>query len=126
MSRDLYDCVVHRPVISPGKIGVYVDELLKENSEVNKLLRNYLIYQVENVLCSKGVYIEGLQTDTDEEYRLIDAIFDTIDSDDLKKLIKDLPLNPFITTNSTDPRNRTIIKSNIEEATKSIKNIERI
>lgn len=124
MSRDLYDCVVHRPVISPGKIGVYTDKLLKENTEVNKLLRNYLIYQVESVLCSKGVYIEGLQTDIDEEYRLTDAIFDTIDNDDLKKLIEDLPLNPFITTNSTDPRNRTIIKSNIEEATKSIKNIE--
>lgn len=126
MSRDLYESVELWPTISPYEIGAYADRLLKENPEIRNLLRNYLVCQVENVLCANNVAIEGVTGDGDEEYKISEAIYDCINNDDLKNFIKDLPLNPFLFTDTNDPRNKAIIKSNVEEAAKNLKNIEHV
>lgn len=126
MSRDLYESVELWPTISPSEIGVYADRLLKENVELRNLLRNYLVCQVETVLCANNVVVEGVIGDGDEEYKISEAIYDCINNDDLKNFIKGLPLNPYMFTDTNDPRNKAIIESNIEEAKNLIKDIERV
>lgn len=126
MSRSLYESIELWPTITPCEIGVYADRLLKENAEIRNLLRNYLVCQVENALCANNVAIEGVTGDGDEEYKISEAIYDCINNDELRKFIKGLPLNPYVFTDTNDPRNKAIIEGNIEEAAKNLKNIEHV